>query len=330
MDIESEYLYEIQQLFKWDPYEKVLKYTKEIEKNTCYAFYSYEKYSDLVYTMEWPGEDEKQALEKAHRNYADMQPILLRGVVVDNQILEENGCRRLQIVDKGRFGGEKVTDSQTLHFLRDTGGIEYTLYAFLPHPDCACTIGRLKELRPGTKIILALTNLEIFSSTNLKAFFVDVAVDANPAMIYLDDEYKIHKASDYQNLYRKLSTAETVAHLTETQKKIEEDPLGAIREMAKESVKENVAKSGCYIATSVYGSYDCPEVWTLRRFRDQVLAKARSGRLFIRIYYAISPTLVKWFGNTGWFQNFWRTKLDSMVLHLQSKGIKSDRYDDMH
>lgn len=25
----------------------------------------------------------------------------------------------------------------------------------------------------------------------------------------------------------------------------------------------------CYIATSVYGSYDCPEVWTLRRFRDK-------------------------------------------------------------
>ena len=32
------------------------------------------------------------------------------------------------------------------------------------------------------------------------------------------------------------------------------------------------AKAGCYVATSVYGSYDCPEVWTLRRFRDEVLA----------------------------------------------------------
>ena len=30
---------------------------------------------------------------------------------------------------------------------------------------------------------------------------------------------------------------------------------------------------GCYVATAVYGSYDCPEIWTLRRFRDKVLAR---------------------------------------------------------
>ena len=39
---------------------------------------------------------------------------------------------------------------------------------------------------------------------------------------------------------------------------------------------------GCYIATAVYGSYDCPEVWTLRRFRDEVLRESVLGRLFIR------------------------------------------------
>ncbi|MDO5478959.1 MAG: CFI-box-CTERM domain-containing protein [Clostridia bacterium] len=53
---------------------------------------------------------------------------------------------------------------------------------------------------------------------------------------------------------------------------------------------------GCYVATAVYGSYDCPEVWTLRRFRDDTLAKTWYGRMFIRVYYAVSPTLVKWFG----------------------------------
>ena len=30
---------------------------------------------------------------------------------------------------------------------------------------------------------------------------------------------------------------------------------------------------GCYVATCVYGSYDCPQVWTLRRFRDNTLAE---------------------------------------------------------
>lgn len=55
-------------------------------------------------------------------------------------------------------------------------------------------------------------------------------------------------------------------------------------------------KGECYIATCVYGSYDCPEVWVLRRFRDNKLSKRYLGRAFIRGYYALSPTFVKWFG----------------------------------
>ena len=41
---------------------------------------------------------------------------------------------------------------------------------------------------------------------------------------------------------------------------------------------------GCYVATAVYGSYDCPEVWTLRRYRDFELASTWYGRAFIRTY----------------------------------------------
>ncbi len=52
-------------------------------------------------------------------------------------------------------------------------------------------------------------------------------------------------------------------------------------------------QSGCYIATNVYGSYTCEEVMQLRRFRDDYLSKKAFGRLFIRIYYFISPYLVK-------------------------------------
>ncbi|MBR3570343.1 MAG: InlB B-repeat-containing protein, partial [Oscillibacter sp.] len=85
---------------------------------------------------------------------------------------------------------------------------------------------------------------------------------------------------------------------------------------------------GCYVATAVYGSYDCPEVWTLRRFRDQVLAKTWYGRLFIRLYYAVSPTAVKLFGNADWFQNFWRGNLDKMVSGLQEQGFESTPYND--
>ena len=88
------------------------------------------------------------------------------------------------------------------------------------------------------------------------------------------------------------------------------------------------SSGGCYIATCVYGSYDCPEVWTLRRYRDYTLAETWYGRAFIKTYYAISPTLVKWFGHTEWFKKMWQGKLDRMVANLQANGVESTPYED--
>lgn len=85
---------------------------------------------------------------------------------------------------------------------------------------------------------------------------------------------------------------------------------------------------GCYVATAVYGSYDCPEVWTLRRYRDYNLAETWYGRAFIHTYYAVSPTIVKLFGHTEWFKKMWRGKLDRMVKNLQDKGYESTPYED--
>lgn len=91
---------------------------------------------------------------------------------------------------------------------------------------------------------------------------------------------------------------------------------------------QSSSSGGCYVATAVYGSYDCPQVWTLRRYRDNDLAATWYGRAFIHTYYAISPTLVKWFGHTDWFKNMWRGKLDRMVKNLQDKGYESTPYED--
>lgn len=96
-------------------------------------------------------------------------------------------------------------------------------------------------------------------------------------------------------------------------------------ELAQE---EGTKSGGCYVATAVYGSYDCPEVWTLRRFRDNTLAETWYGRAFIRTYYAISPTLVKWFGNTEWFKNMWKPTLDKMVEQLNDSGVENTAYND--
>ena len=85
---------------------------------------------------------------------------------------------------------------------------------------------------------------------------------------------------------------------------------------------------GCYVATCVYGSYDCPQVWTLRRFRDDTLWKSFFGRAFIRTYYAVSPTIVRWFGDTRWFKNMWRGVLDQMVHRLNRQGVENTPYQD--
>ena len=76
--------------------------------------------------------------------------------------------------------------------------------------------------------------------------------------------------------------------------------------------QEAEQKSGCYIATAVYGSYDCPEVWTLRRFRDNTLDRTWYGRAFIRTYYAVSPTL------------------DRLVVRLQQNGVEDTAYQDKY
>ena len=93
--------------------------------------------------------------------------------------------------------------------------------------------------------------------------------------------------------------------------------------------EESVKKKGCYIATSVYGSYDCPEVWVLRRYRDFSLANNFFGRLFIKIYYFISPKVLKVFGKKQWFKRFWRNKLDKKIIKLQRKGYSDSPYDDL-
>ncbi|MDE6432702.1 MAG: DUF2726 domain-containing protein [Lachnospiraceae bacterium] len=88
-------------------------------------------------------------------------------------------------------------------------------------------------------------------------------------------------------------------------------------------------KNGCYIATCVYGSYDCPQVWTLRRFRDSNLRRSWFGCIFIKVYYAVSPVLVKMFGDKKLFKALGKKCLDVLILWLQAKGIEDTPYTDV-
>ena len=93
---------------------------------------------------------------------------------------------------------------------------------------------------------------------------------------------------------------------------------------------QNIKKKRCYIATLVYGSYNCPEVWVLRRYRDFYLDKKFFGKLFIKFYYKVSPILIKKYGNNKKFNNFWRKKLDKKIEKLKEQGYLDKPYDDKY
>lgn len=76
---------------------------------------------------------------------------------------------------------------------------------------------------------------------------------------------------------------------------------------------------GCYIATAVYGSYDAPEVLTLRRFRDETLKASAAGRWFIRTYYKYSPSVAKKLKNAGAVNRAVKRILDKWVRYLENK-----------
>ena len=80
-------------------------------------------------------------------------------------------------------------------------------------------------------------------------------------------------------------------------------------------------KKGCYIATAVYGSYVCEEVFTLRGFRDDHLSKYVWGRWAIRIYYAVSPCLAKRIKPKSRFGKLTRSVLNKIVdkIHMEAQ-----------
>jgi TPR repeat protein len=98
---------------------------------------------------------------------------------------------------------------------------------------------------------------------------------------------------------------------------------------AKETLAETSKKGGCFVATCVYGSYDCPQVWTLRRYRDSRLSMSWLGRRFIRVYYAVSPKIVGLFGDKKWFNGLCKPIIDSIVRKLQNSGVGDSPYSDV-
>ena len=78
-------------------------------------------------------------------------------------------------------------------------------------------------------------------------------------------------------------------------------------------------KEGCYIATMVYRDYEHPQVVILRNYRDNVLLKSKLGRLFVKIYYFISPSLVSKLKHHQKTNKFIKNRLDKIIDNIKQK-----------
>ena len=57
------------------------------------------------------------------------------------------------------------------------------------------------------------------------------------------------------------------------------------------ALKNGLSKQGCFIATACYGNYESHEVIEFRKFRDEILLKSFLGRIFVSMYYFVSPPI---------------------------------------
>lgn len=174
------------------------------------------------------------------------------------------------------------------------------------------TIASYDPFRPDSKYVI---KYKILRATKVTKNSITVELEVKKShSVFNDPQMDIHQYAKGQRSTRVFDLKKELTEAT-------------LKEFDDITV-DMTTSSGCYIATCVYGSYDCPQVWTLRRFRDYNLAQTWYGRAFIRTYYAISPILVKLFGHTSWFQSFWKNRLDRMVCNLKNKGFEDKPYDD--
>jgi predicted RNA-binding Zn-ribbon protein involved in translation (DUF1610 family) len=82
----------------------------------------------------------------------------------------------------------------------------------------------------------------------------------------------------------------------------------------------------CFIATASFDDTFAPEVVALREFRDNVLVRSRSGRLFIRAYYHLSPPIASLILSSRLLQVTSRAMLVRLVALLRkSRGLQHQK-----
>lgn len=80
----------------------------------------------------------------------------------------------------------------------------------------------------------------------------------------------------------------------------------------------------CFIATAAFGNYRAPEVILLQKFRDQFLLTNAPGRLFVTVYYRLSPALADFISQYDSLRRATRLALKPLVFTIQHRfGVYS-------
>ena len=89
----------------------------------------------------------------------------------------------------------------------------------------------------------------------------------------------------------------------------------------REIYKKDKPKSGCFIATAVYGDSEAYQVKILRIFRDNYLKKNIFGKLFINAYYKTSPPIAVFIKRYKILTNLIKNILDMVVKIIKKRDL---------
>ena len=85
-----------------------------------------------------------------------------------------------------------------------------------------------------------------------------------------------------------------------------------------------IHRSGCFVATAVYGSPQAQQVLVLRAYRDRVLNRSSSGRAFVLVYYRFGPSIARLVRLIPPLGRVARRVLDGFVVRVQTRLSAED------
>lgn len=123
--------------------------------------------------------------------------------------------------------------------------------------------------------------------------------------------------------YLTIINAEPVAPGDESETEVRRLAESNLRPPAEDDPRrpalEATKKSGCFVATSVYGE-GAPELYFFRVFRDEVLLKSSAGRGLVALYYSFSPRVARRLGKSERAKSAVRIAVLNPILRLLKLG----------